>query len=118
MKPGKLALVRFPRVDGEEGKLRPVLLIARVPGHHPDCLVAMMSSRLEQAVRGFDEIIEEGDDDFSNSGLKGSSVIRLGRLAVVNKELLLGAIGEVSEDRLARIRRRIAEWILGEPQSA
>ena len=32
MKPGKLALLRFPHVDLEEGKLRPVLLIARVPG--------------------------------------------------------------------------------------
>lgn len=36
MKPGKLALLRFPQVNLEEGKLRPVLLIARVPGDYPD----------------------------------------------------------------------------------
>jgi len=30
MKPGKLALLRFPQVNLEEGTLRPVLLITRV----------------------------------------------------------------------------------------
>ncbi len=59
MKPGKLALLRFPHVDLEEGKLRPVLLIARVPGDFPDWLVAMVSSRLEQAIPRVDEVIRE-----------------------------------------------------------
>jgi len=40
MRPGKLALLLFPHVDLEEGKLRPVLLIARVPGAFPDWLVS------------------------------------------------------------------------------
>jgi mRNA interferase MazF len=78
MKPGKLALLRFPHVDLEEGKLRPVLLIAPVPGNYPDWLVAMVSSRLEQAIPGFDEIIKEEDPDFVTSGLKRPSVIRIG----------------------------------------
>lgn len=42
MKQGRLALLRFPYVDLDEGKLRPVLLIARVPGDYPDWLVAMV----------------------------------------------------------------------------
>jgi len=57
MRPGKLALLRSPHVDLEKGKLRPVPLIAPVPGNYPDWLVAMVSSRLEQAIPGFDEII-------------------------------------------------------------
>ena len=113
MKPGKLALLRFPHVDLDEGKLRPVLLIARVPGDYPDWLVAMVSSRVEQAIPGFDEIIREEDPDFPASGLKRSSVIRIGRLAVANAELLLGAIGEISDERLNRVRRVICDWILG-----
>lgn len=76
MKPGKLALLRFPHVDLEDGKLRPVLLIACVPGDFPDWLVAMVSSRLEQAIPGVDEVIKEEDADFSASGLIHSSCIR------------------------------------------
>jgi len=92
MRPGKLALLRFPRVDLEEGKLRPVLLIARVvPGAFPDWLVAMVSSRLEQAIPGVDEVIRKEDADFPASGLKQSSVIRIGRLAIANAELFSGS---------------------------
>ncbi len=112
MKPGKLALLRFPHANLEEGKLRPVLLIARVPGDFPDWLVAMVSSRLEQAIPGVDQVIREEDVDFPASGLKQSRVIRIGRLAVANAELFLGASGEISGERLAGIRRRIADWIL------
>ncbi|MCK4410807.1 type II toxin-antitoxin system PemK/MazF family toxin [Candidatus Bipolaricaulota bacterium] len=112
MKPGKLALLRLPHVDLEEGKLRPVLLIARVPGDFPDWLVAMVSSRLEHAIPGVDELIREEDADFPAFGLKQSSVIRIGRLAVANAELFLGASGEISGERLAGIRHRIADWIL------
>jgi mRNA interferase MazF len=57
-------------------------------------------------------VIKEEDADFSASGLKQSSVIRIGRLAVANSELFLGASGEISGERLAGIRRRIADWIL------
>lgn len=112
MKPGKLALLRFPQANLEEGKLRPVLLIAQVPGKYSDWLVAMVSGHLEQAIPGFDEVIREEDADFLSSGLKQSSVIRTGRLAVANAELLLGTIGEISEERLVRIRHRIADWVL------
>ena len=113
MKPGKLALLRFPRTDLGVGKLRPVLLIVRVPGPYPDWLVAMVSTHLGQAIPGFDEAITEEDPDFAASGLKRASVIRIGRLAVVEADLLLGEIGEISRERLNRIRRRIADWIMG-----
>ena len=36
----------------------------------------------------------------------------MGRLAIANTELSLGASGEISGERLAGIRRRIADWIL------
>lgn len=114
MKPGKLALLRFPHVNLDEGKLRPVLLIARVPGAYPDWLVAMVSGRLEQAIPGSDDVIRDEDADFPASGLMRSSVIRIGRLAAANAELFLGAIGEISGERLTHIRRRIADWILEE----
>ena len=50
--------------------------------------------------RKISEIIQVGDSDFSSSCLKEPSVIRVGRLAVVEGNLLLGAIGEIASDKM------------------
>jgi mRNA interferase MazF len=39
------------------------------------------------------------------------SVIRVARLAVVSEEMLVGSIGEISDERLHRIQKRLADWI-------
>ena len=112
-KPGQVALVPFPQVDLTSGKPRPVLLLARVPGPYEDWLVCMFSTRLYQAVPDFDEVINADASDFEQSGLKVPSVIRVARLAVISGEMLLGRIGEIGEDRLRRIQKRLADWIQG-----
>ena len=73
----------------------------------------MISSQQRHFIAGFDEMISEGDDDFSQSGLKTTSVVRVGRLAVVERDMLLGAIGAISSDRLQRIKEHLAEWLTG-----
>jgi len=73
----------------------------------------MISSQLYQQIEGFDELIEEGDSDFQQSGLKTTSVVRISRLAVVEGEILEGRIGKISSDRMQRIRVRLTEWIRG-----
>jgi mRNA interferase MazF len=50
---------------------------------YSDLLVCGVSTRLDQHVRGFDELIVPEDDDFAGSGLLAASVIRLGFLAVL-----------------------------------
>lgn len=109
--PGQIVLFRFPRVDLSEGKLRPALLLSEVPGPYEDWLICMISSQVHQRIDGFDELIEEDDEDYSRSGLKVTSVIRIGRLAVVEGEMLEGRIGTISPERMQRIRRRLVEWI-------
>ncbi len=64
-KPGQIVLFRFPRTDLAEGKLRPALLIREAPGPYDDWLICMISSQLHQQIPGFDEVIEDGDSDFS-----------------------------------------------------
>lgn len=50
---------------------------------------------------------------FMESGLKLPSVIRTGRLAVIDGDILLGKLGQISRDRLLRIRQNLAKWISG-----
>ena len=54
---GQVVAFRFPRTDLIEGKLRPALLLGKIPGPYDDWLVCMISSRIRQHVEGFDEII-------------------------------------------------------------
>lgn len=85
---GQVVDFRFPQTDLEEGKLRPALLLGKLPGNYDDWLICMISSQTRQIVTGFDEIVQEGDRDFGESGLKVTSVIRVGRLAVVSGAIL------------------------------
>jgi len=97
----------------EEGKLRPALLLGRLPGEYDDWLICMISSQIRHCMPGFDEVVQETDADFAGSGLKTSSVIRAGRLAVLEGEILLGAIGRIAPERLERIKNRLAGWLTG-----
>ena len=108
---GQVVVFRFPQTDLEEGKLRPALLLSKLPGNFDDWLICMISSQTRQYVEGFDEVVKEEDHDFGESGLKVTSVIRVGRLAVVSGEVLIGAIGQVSIERLIRIKKRLADWL-------
>jgi mRNA interferase MazF len=109
---GQIVLLRFPQTDLAQGKLRPTLLIGKTPSEYDDWLVCMISSQTRHYLPEFDEIIREDDPDFAQSGLKVPSVIRVGRLAVVDGEILLGAVGQIEPARLKRIKERLASWLL------
>jgi mRNA interferase MazF len=109
--PGQVVLFRFPQTDLAEGKLRPALLLGKLPGEFDDWLICMISSQVRRFMPDFDEIVREEDADFTDSGLKMPSVIRVGRLAVVDGEILLGAIGQIAPQRLQRIKKCLAEWM-------
>ncbi|GIV99110.1 type II toxin-antitoxin system PemK/MazF family toxin [Roseiflexus sp.] len=110
-KAGQIVLFQFLQTDLEKGKLRPALLLGKLPGEYDDWLICMVSSQTRQYIAGFDEIVKEDDEDFEQSGLKVASVIRVGRLAVVAGEILLGAIGEISQERLYRVKRNLSNWL-------
>lgn len=109
---GDIILFRFPKTDLNEGKLRPALLLGKIPGEYDDWLICMISSQNRHYLPDFDELVQISDSDFSQSGLKLESVIRIGRLAVIEGELLLGEIGQISSERTKRIKNNLAGWIL------
>ena len=111
-KSGQIVLFSFPQTDQLDAKLRPALLIGRLPGQFGDWLICMISSQLRHYVEGFDEIIHQDAADFSTSGLKAASVVRVGRLAVVDESILVGSIGEIAPERLGRIKTGLANWLL------
>jgi mRNA interferase MazF len=110
-KPRQIVLFRFPQTNHILGILRPALLIKKIPGAYNDWLICMISTQLQHYITGFDELIDEDAPDFYDSGLKAASVIRVGRLAVVEERVLIGSIGDISAERLMRIREKLAYWL-------
>jgi len=62
----QIAILQFSTVALTAGKPRPVLLVAPVPGPYQAWLVCMLSTQLQQAVEGFDEVIVALDSDFGS----------------------------------------------------
>ena len=108
---GQIVLVPFPFADMSGSKLRPVLMLRQASHRYDDWLVCMVSSQLQQAEPDLDEILYQDENDFIATGLKASSVIRLTRLAVIDGAMLIGCLGAISDERLNRIRQRLATWL-------
>jgi len=108
---GQIVLFKFPQTDQKKGKLRPILVLRELPGEFNDWLICMISSQLYHIIPELDEVVRVTDSDFVGSGLKVPSVIRASRLAVVNKNILIGQIGEIEKERLTRIKKKLTNWI-------
>lgn len=111
LKPGDISLVRFPRADLWWGKYRPVLLLSKMPGPFGDWLICAITSQPRHEVENWDKRIRSTDDDFKSSGLKVSSLIRIGKLATVEEEVLEGRLGEISSERLRRILKKLSNHL-------
>ncbi len=92
--------------------MRPALLIKLLSNGYDDWLVCMISTKIGQEIIGLDDTISPNDRDFKETGLKSESVIRVSRLAVISEKILLGQIGHISVERLQKIKRNLADWIL------
>jgi mRNA interferase MazF len=109
---GQIVLFKFPQTDFSEGKILPALLLSKIPGDYDDWLLCMISTREKPYSKEYDEIMDFQSNDFKKSGLKSESVIRIFRIAVVDEKMLLGKTGEISNERLMRIKKKISGWLL------
>ena len=110
MTEGDVALIPLPQADGCT-KPRPVVLPRSFPPFG-DWLVCGVSTRLQQAVPGFANVIELSAPDFDGSGLKAPSVIRLGFLASLPARDFLGVVGSISPERHGSLLRRLASFLI------
>jgi len=110
MKEADIILMPLPQADGMV-KNRPALLLRELPPFG-DFLACGISTQLRQAVPDFDEVIAAADGDFVSSGLLSESVVRLGFLAVLPRQRILGAIGQVAAARHARLLTKLSRHLV------
>ena len=109
MKVGGIHIAALPQADGVN-KLRPVAVLAQFR-KHGDFLVCGISTQLQSADPDIDVVVDEGADDFRDTGLRQTSVLRLSHLFTIPKDRFRGRIGFLTEQRIHHLRQRLARFL-------
>jgi mRNA interferase MazF len=107
---GDVILTPVAQADGQI-KNRPAVILREMPPFG-DVLVCGISTQLQQEVAGFDEVVSSTDADFTASGLRATSLIRLGFLSVLPVNRIIGTIGSISSSRRQRLLQNLADHLL------
>jgi len=110
MNQGDVILTPVPQANGIV-KNRPAIFLREMPSYR-DVLVCGISTQLHQEVKGFDEVVDQTDSDFAATGLRTTSLIRLGFLAVLPRSAVIGSIGSVSPQRHKRLLTRLSDYLI------
>ncbi len=110
MRESNVILVPLPQAD-ETLKYRPAIVLREMPLPYRDLLVCGVSTRLNQYIEGFDDVISSVDADFTSSGLHSESLIRLSFLGVIPRRLVRGVLGSISDERHRRLLQRLIEYL-------
>lgn len=93
---GRIVLVPFPFDDLSASKVRPAVCLTNPIGPHRHVIVSFISSRIPAELLETDLMLDSTKDDFSKTGLRVSSTIRLHRLMTVTTSLFQRELGELS----------------------
>ncbi len=90
-------------------KIRPALCLRKLPENYKAFIVCGLSRKLENEVKGFDEIADKDKDEDVNF-LIDTSLIRLGFLDQKGVDDIPGYIGSISTERHRRLLEKISEF--------
>lgn len=109
-KSGDVSLMTMPQANGQL-KSRPILLLKKMPPYG-DWLVCGISTQLQQEAKGFDQVIHDKDPYFKATGLKSSSLVRLGFLATIPDSKIPGSIGTLPQPVIKDLLKRLATQLI------
>lgn len=103
----KIVLVPFPFDDLTANKVRPAVCLTNEIKPHGHVVLAFITSQISSNPSATDFVIDKADGDFSITGLKVSSTVRLHRLMTVAKSIILRELGELSSSQQKEIDERL-----------
>jgi mRNA interferase MazF len=92
---GKIVLLPFPFTDLRSTKRRPALVLLE---RSNDVVVAFISSITPKPLEPHHVFIDKNHKSFPITGLKVSSTIYLDKIATIDKNLIIGELGQISKD--------------------
>lgn len=88
---GSIVLVPFPFTDLTSSKVRPALVVNRKRKNTNDVIVCFITSRIERGIPN--TVLLPSNKE---TGLKVPSLVRLDKIATLDRRIILGALGKVS----------------------
>lgn len=107
MKRGTIVLTRFPFTDLSSNKRRPALVVSPDNKSSADVIVAFITSVVPDHFSETDLLIDTKHQDFKKSGLLKNSLIKLDKLATLNKTIFSGELGSVSDATLLVVNKKL-----------
>lgn len=99
MKKGDIILIPFPFSDLSGSKNRPALVLV---DRGLDVIVAFVSTQRE-----YKENLDLSLKVNLQNGLKKDSIVRLSKLATIDKSLAIGRIGEISDNAMRTLNQNL-----------
>ena len=107
---GEVWLVRFPFTDLTSTKLRPALVWAV---HGEDIIVLGIFSRVPaRTFRKSWLLIEDQHSDFSQIGLKKTSVVKAEKIAVVHESVFQKKLGSLPTKVMVQVQKALERALL------
>lgn len=111
MTKGKIFLVPFPYDDLSANKVRPVACLTNPIGVRRQVIVAYITSRIPTTLLETDIVLDSTSLDFSTTGLRVSSTIRLHHLVTVSTEIIQRDLGELSGELQTKMAEKLCQLL-------
>lgn len=106
LKRGSVVLAIYPFTDLSSAKRRPALVVSATGRPGRDCILAFITSRTRR-IETTDLMLDPADGDFAATGLRVASLVRCGKLMTLDRILLTGRLGQLSERLMAEVNFRL-----------
>lgn len=114
---GDIVLAAFPFTDLSMHKRRPALVLNENTDEG-DVILAFIGSQVPSSPTSANVILESVADDFYETGLKTSSMVRLDKLATLERNLITRRIGKLSFEKMIAVDQALIQALrVSFPQS-
>ena len=103
MAKGDIVLITFPFTDLSGTKLRPAVVLAETP---LDITVCFITTQI-QWQESFDMMLTPS----SQNGLRKTSILRVGKIATLDRSLAKGLLGTLNATELALLNTKLKELL-------
>jgi mRNA interferase MazF len=103
----KIVLVPFPFDDLSGTKVRPAVCLTDQISGYKHVVIAFVTSQITKATEPSDILINDRDQNFSQTGLKISSAIRLHRLVTIPTRIIQRKLGELPANYHSELDKKL-----------
>lgn len=103
---GDIVLVPFPFTDLSRTKLRPAVVLWVDP-LRPDITVCFISSKQLNEVSCDEVVLTPEDPEFTQTGLKVASKIRVTKIVTLDRQLLQRQLGSLGQQQLQQLNEAL-----------